>query len=420
MAEPKNILAEDVLKGCTKRWLDVLVKDDMLEQLQTTLDAIAHTRFAPPARDMFSFARYSLGDVKVVIIGMDPYPKAGQAHGLSFSTLDDACPASLQRILKVWEREKLIEYVPGVSKAVPHPYDLSYLSKQGFIWLNCALTVEIGAPGSQIKTWQPYMDRVISRLSAALGDKVMWCLWGKDAQAKAPLIRSGKILRWCHPVAMERPSFSECDHFRKIADLYPDLVWDPRKTETHFYTDGAGKNNQSKDCYASWGVVCRRGLMAGRSWSGQTVLKTIVGPIPKRTKKTGEIRKYKELGGGLAEVEARPTNIRAEGEALIRALELALSLTPYKSIIHSDSKFWIDDMLQGYIPDWVERGVKFTSKANSDLLERIWPLWQRASAAGTRFQFVNAWHDRDRPEGGDDLEWWLGNRAAEEAAESAL
>lgn len=406
--------AEHVLKGCTKKWLEIFSGEGMMQELQTTLGHCG--RSFPRHSDIFEFARHTIANVKCVILAMDPYPTE-QAHGLAFSSTGE-CPTSLAMIWKLLVKNGLIKEVPDTN-------DLTYLAAQGIVLLNCALTVEAGKPGSHIKLWQSWMDQVIQRLSQSLPDDTIWCLWGADVQKKEKLI-TGRILRACHPVAAHS-AFLECDHFLTISKQFPKLVWNPRDTDTHFYTDGAAKGNQYKTTRASWGVVCTRGLMSGREWSGELETKTIIGPIPKKSK-TGVCNAYTVRGDGLADVEARPTNIRAEGAALIRSMQLALSLpSQFQSVIHTDSKLWIHDMLgidnarQGYIPDWVERGSQWTSHANADMCEEIWKTYTRTARRGNiHFKFVRCWHDRPRPDGSEDLEWWLGNRAAEEAAESAL
>lgn len=385
------------LRGATKKWLDILARDGMLERLLPVLEKVTARNYTP--RDMFAFARYSLAAVKVVILVTEP-----EMHPDSFA-------ASMHR---VWLATGLVETPPTT-------WDLSHLAAQGIFLIPCALTVEVNKPGSHIKAWQAWMDTVIQRLSAEL-PSTTWCLWG-DADRKRDLI-SARHTVWTavHPL---HPEFAQCDHFTKIAACHPGIVWDASHAETHFYTDGAAKNNQSRECRAAWGVACTRGLMAGRTWQGVTQTRTIVGPRPKTTKSTGETRKFRPLAGGLVEIEARPTNIRAEAEALIKALALASRLpVPFTSVIHTDSKFWMTDMLgvgreRGYMQDWRDRGSPWTSHANSDLCEALWSAWDRAQAR-CQLHFVNAWHDRARPLEAEDLEWWLGNQAAERAAESAL
>ncbi len=116
-----------------------------------------------------------------------------------------------------------------------------------------------------------------------------------------------------------------------------------------------------------------------------------------------------------------PTNIRAEGWAIVKALELAQQKIPSNvSVrIYSDSHFWIVDMVTQYIPDWIENDVAFTDKKNSDIVGRIWDLVQKLN--NVRFVFVRAWHDRKQPAADtDDYYHWNGNRLAERTAERSL
>lgn len=443
MAELKTpVPLADMLRGCTKKWIEVLTAGAAAVELKTVLDTVTVRRHYPAAADIFAFARYSLVEAKFVILAMDPYPQPGVAHGLAFSSRGATCPTSLARIWSVLREQGLIKAVPSFDeKKMPEPHNLEHLAVQGGILLNCALTVEPQKPGSHIRLWQNYMDGVIRRLSAALPEGAIWCLWGSDAQKKEALINDRhQVLKWCHPTAMTDPSFAQCDHFTRISEKWP-IVWDPTATATHFYTDGAGKNNQKTACRASWGVVCTKGLYKGRDWGDLTLTKTIVGPEPKAPKASkklnimGEKRDYKMRPDGLADIEARPTNIRAEGEALVKAMRVALGLPRRTPVtIHTDSKFWMTDMLgessereehgepKAYMREWQAQGIPWIHRANSDLTEAMWDAYTRVKEAGNiRLRFVNCWHDRKRPaDGTQDLEWWLGNKAAEERAEAEL
>ena len=116
---------------------------------------------------------------------------------------------------------------------------------------------------------------------------------------------------------------------------------------------------------------------------------------------------------------ARPTNIRGEGMAIVRALELAKRLPCPKVRIITDSQFWID-MLRRHIPDWIERGSVWSSHKNPDITQTLWTLY---SALGDKVElvFVNAWHGRERPEEGTSERYMYdGNRMAEETAEHVL
>lgn len=387
---------DKLLKGATKKWVDIITAD--YEALVEIFDEIKDDTVTP--RDPFRFTRYSFDNLRVVWIGQDPYYHRGEADGLSFSSrVEGRCPQSLERIFNVWKADGLID-------EIPKKYDLGYLAAQGFLLLNTALTTRVGHPGSHIKIWSAWTDRLIKRISERTHNRLIWCLWGAAAQDKSALIDNTRhtVLTWCHPVAMVNPSFSTCDHFRVIATTHPDIIWDREKTETHFFTDAAAPGNQFKDCRAAWGVVCTRGLLAGKTWANTVPTKKIM------------------LKGEM--VEARPTNIRGECLALLKALDLAIQLdVDTRIVIHSDSKFWITDMLRDYIPKWIERGDTADKHKNSDLWLMFWQKVQAALAKSPklRFQFVNAWHDRKEPAANtQDHYFWTGNRQAEEAAQSAL
>ncbi len=382
--------------GITVKWKTILYDDEIMRDLfATTMATVARDTFTPAPSDIFRFARYSFENLRVVILGMDPYPAAGAADGLAFSASRlSHCPVSLGRIFNVLKTNKLIDQSPAT-------LDLGFLAAQGVLLLNTALTTRVGDPGSHIKLWKPYTDSLIAAISANTTG-LIWCLWGAHAQDRRHMIatdRSHEILTHCHPVAMMRPSFSECPHFLRITARYPNMIWDARNAvETHLYTDGAAPGNQFQTCRAAWGVACTSGLLKGRTWAGLTESREVMYKNKMET--------------------ARPTNIRAEGEALIRALEIARTLKPFKVVINSDSMFWIKDMCCTHIPNWVETQQPFTSKRNSDLVIKFWDLYN--SVKNAEFRFVPAWHNRDRPIGDGDLTDWLGNQLAEQTAQHVL
>lgn len=381
----------------TKKWNEIFKSQEIADELNKVLDNLNTLKeqkqcYLPSDDQIFTFAKFSFHQIKVVILGMDPYPNHGDAHGLSFSSLNPRCPYSLNKIFNVLQKNGLIQNKPKNN-------DLSFWAAQGILLLNTALTVLPNKPGSHIKLWSKFSDLLLTKLSEELPKDTIWCFWGDDAQKKIPLIDETKhtILKWCHPAAPKSPNFSDCDHFLKISERFPEIIWDENKTETHFFTDCSARGNQFKNCRASWGVVCTKGLLKNKSWCGE--LKS-------------EIIDFKN-----EKVEARPTNIRAECEAICYALKIALTL-PCKVKIFSDSKFWIEDMYKMYIPDWVSKGVKFTDKKNSDLVTKFWELSQKAK--NVEFIFVNAWHDRAEPTEPNDLYIWGGNRDAEKCAESVI
>jgi uracil-DNA glycosylase len=141
-----------------------------------------------------AFNQCNLADVKVVLLGQDPYHDIGQAHGLSFSVMDRVKhPPSLKNIFK--ELETDVDFI------VPDSGNLSHWAKQGVLLLNATLTVEAHKAGShQKKGWEKFTDAVIEIISEDCED-VVFLLWGGYAQKKGKKINASKhcILRSGHP-----------------------------------------------------------------------------------------------------------------------------------------------------------------------------------------------------------------------------
>lgn len=148
--------------------------------------------------------------VKVVILGQDPYHGKGQAHGLCFSVPDGiSSPPSLVNIFKE------LKYEMGIS--VSSSGNLERWAKQGVLLLNSILTVRAGSPASHHgKGWEIFTDEVIKKLSENKSGLV-FLLWGRYAQDKGALINNYKhlILKSAHPSPFSADKFFGCNHFIK-------------------------------------------------------------------------------------------------------------------------------------------------------------------------------------------------------------
>ena len=133
-------------------------------------------------------------DVKVIILGQDPYHGPGQAHGLSFSVETGIkIPPSLQNIFTELQNDL------GIKK--PKHGNLEKWSNQGVLLLNSILTVERGKAGSHAaKGWETFTDKILSNLSAQRNNLV-FILWGKKAQEKGAFLNHEKhlVLSSAHP-----------------------------------------------------------------------------------------------------------------------------------------------------------------------------------------------------------------------------
>ncbi len=171
--------------------------------------SLGKTIFPPGSQIFNAFDTTPFKDVKIVILGQDPYHRKGQAHGLSFSVPHGiAIPASLRNIYK--ELSVDIEgFVP------PRHGNLEPWAKQGVFMLNAMLTVEQGNAGSHRKIgWQKFTDAVIRKLSDER-EGVIFMLWGNFAKAKRVLIDKNKhhILEAVHPSPLAGNAFLGNKHF---------------------------------------------------------------------------------------------------------------------------------------------------------------------------------------------------------------
>ena len=149
----------------------------------------------PPGNKIFNaFNLTKFEEVKVVILGQDPYHGAGQAHGLSFSVENGVTPPpSLKNIFK--------EMKSDLSLTMPNHGNLEKWSKQGVLLLNSILTVEQSSPGSHAnKGWESFTDQILRRLNSSK-EHLVFILWGKKAQDKGHFIDTDRhlIIKSTHP-----------------------------------------------------------------------------------------------------------------------------------------------------------------------------------------------------------------------------
>ncbi len=154
-------------------------------------------------------------EVKVVILGQDPYHEPNQAHGLCFSVQDGVkFPPSLMNIFK--------EIQSDLDKPFPKSGDLTRWAQQGVLLLNATLTVRAHQAGShQNRGWETFTDAVIHRL-AEQKERLVFILWGAYAQRKGEFIDSKKhlVLRSVHPSPLSaHRGFFDNRHFSKANDF---------------------------------------------------------------------------------------------------------------------------------------------------------------------------------------------------------
>jgi len=153
----------------------------------------AGRRYLPPGDMVLRAFKQPFADVRVLIVGQDPYPTPGHPVGLSFSVAPDVrrLPASLVNIFR--------EYREDLGYPAPATGDLSPWSERGVMLLNRVLTVQPGLPGSHRgKGWEEVTDQAIRAL-AGRGTPLVAILWGRDARNLAPLLDGVPRIESAHP-----------------------------------------------------------------------------------------------------------------------------------------------------------------------------------------------------------------------------
>lgn len=178
----------------------------------------------PPAPQIFrAFDATPFDQVKVVILGQDPYHGPGQAHGLCFSVPTEITPPpSLKNIFK--------EIQADIGAPIPNHGNLESWTTQGVLLLNAMLTVRAHEAASHAKIgWQDFTDAAIRRLSE-WREGVVFLLWGRFAQNKRELIDESKhhVLTATHPSPFSADKgFFGCKHFSKANELLKEQGLDP-------------------------------------------------------------------------------------------------------------------------------------------------------------------------------------------------
>ena len=207
-----------------KKWAEILKDEfykDYMINLKKFLDQENEEGQAvyPPRNLMFNaFCQTPYDLVKVVIVGQDPYHGEGQAHGLSFSVLENITPPpSLKNIFT--------ELIEDVKINRPRTGNLTNWAKQGVLLLNATLTVRANSPKSHYgKGWELFTDKVVEILSKRQ-DPIVFILWGQAAQEKLFNVFKNRdetnhlILTAAHPSFYSAGKFFGCRHFSKANDF---------------------------------------------------------------------------------------------------------------------------------------------------------------------------------------------------------
>lgn len=204
-----------------KTWENVLKGERDQPYFQAALNFVKQERtqgktIYPPQADIFNALKFTpFENIKVVIIGQDPYHGPNQAHGLSFSVKPGVPqPPSLQNIFK--------ELHDDLGVPFPKHGCLENWARQGVLLLNASLTVEAGKPQSHANVgWELFTDKIIKVLNDQC-QGLIFLLWGSPAQRKGQIIDPTRhyILKAPHPSPLSaNRGFFGCKHFSKTNEL---------------------------------------------------------------------------------------------------------------------------------------------------------------------------------------------------------
>jgi uracil-DNA glycosylase len=201
-------------------WKTLLVEefafDYMLNLKQKLIEERKNYQIFPPDHQIFNaLSHTSVSQIKIVILGQDPYHGIGQANGLSFSVnKGNNIPPSLKNIFKELNRD--------VGCSIPNHGDLTSWAKQGVLLLNTSLTVRQAEPASHAKIgWEIFTNRLIEIINLQK-ENLVFLLWGNHAQSKDQLIDGTKhlVLKAAHPSPFSaHQGFFGCKHF-SLANQY--------------------------------------------------------------------------------------------------------------------------------------------------------------------------------------------------------
>ncbi|WP_187985493.1 uracil-DNA glycosylase [Vibrio metschnikovii] len=222
--------------GQSLTWHEVIGHEKQQGYFKNTLAFVEQERQSgkviyPPAAEVFNAFRLTeFHDVKVVILGQDPYHGPNQAHGLCFSVLPQVkTPPSLVNIYK-----ELVQDIRGF--IIPNHGYLKSWADQGVLLLNTVLTVEQGKAHSHANSgWETFTDRVIEALNQH-GQGIVFLLWGAHAQKKGKMIDRQRhhVLEAPHPSPLSaHRGFLGCKHFSMTNQLLEQqgkqaIDWQPK------------------------------------------------------------------------------------------------------------------------------------------------------------------------------------------------
>ena len=196
-------------------WLKVIDKKILYKTINI-LNTIDSSTLCPNYNNIFNcFTICNLADLKVVILGMSPYPQLNKATGIAFGnkreTLDEDLSSSLQII-----KESVINYEIPQNSVIFDP-SFEDWEKQGVLMLNCALTCKVGLPSSHLGLWRPFISKLIYNMSRYM-TACVYVLFGEEAKTFEPYIS-----QYNYVIKEKHPSYYARNHKKLRYDLWDEI-----------------------------------------------------------------------------------------------------------------------------------------------------------------------------------------------------
>jgi uracil-DNA glycosylase len=415
----------EILAGVDAGWAPCL-DSETLDSALADIDALGDAGcLAPPPELVFEALRYGgPDDVRVVIVGQDPYSD-GSAHGLCFSAPQGrGVPKSLARVFQCLGRSGLRreDDIEGGRAACG---DLRPWAVQGVLLLNSALTTRQGASRAHAREWAPFVRELVRRLCAVrAGTPLHFLLWGQDARAHARAAREHghTVHEWTHPSPVAdnqvtpEARFRMCPHFEDVnAALLTagrrSIAWDNR-ADCVAFADGACTRNGKPGARAAFAV-----LLVGGQFGAAIV--------------RGEVRSCEyafrdpaapERGVVPTSRAATPSNNRGELMGLVYCLlGLLVGRALGRVEIWTDSQISAKTLLE-WLPARLHKGTERELK-NFDLVWIAWTLLGKLRLQAEQVEIVHIKsHQMAPPETATarDRLAWKGNQLADQHAAKVL
>ena len=219
-------MPESLTKIMDAGWADALAPvEGRITQMGTFLreQVAAGKKYLPAGDNVLRAFKQPFNDVRVLIVGQDPYPTPGHPVGLSFSVDPNVrnLPGSLKNIFR--------EYCDDLGYPMPSNGDLTPWTERGVLLLNRVLTVEPGSPGSHRgKGWEAVTEQAIRALVDREGEPMVAILWGRDARNLIPLLGDVPYIESAHPSPMSADrGFFGSRPFSRVNELLEELGGEP-------------------------------------------------------------------------------------------------------------------------------------------------------------------------------------------------